>query len=168
MFLTRILRKSSVTLSPVKWRHEPHRSYRTTVQPVKPLIGVLRFCSDGPPKCWNCDYIYKSELFCSKCKVLQNLPQNLNYFEIIGIKKDYNVTNEEIHRKYRELQKMLHPDKFGNKSEASIFVKRKRNTSLVPSSLFIYNIISTIYAYISNLFFTANRKKDKSQRIYHL
>lgn len=61
--------------------------------------------------------MYKSELFCSKCKALQELPQNLNYFDIIGIKKDYNVVNEEIHEKYRNLQNMLHPDRFGNKSE---------------------------------------------------
>lgn len=64
--------------------------------------------------------MYKSELFCSKCKVLQELPQNLNYFDIMGIKKNYNVINEELHKKYIELQKMLHPDKFGNKFEASI------------------------------------------------
>jgi len=65
----------------------------------------------------------KSELFCAKCKVLQELPQNLTYFDIIGIKEDYDVTNEEIQKKYKELQKMLHPDKFGNKSEASIHRK---------------------------------------------
>lgn len=41
----------------------------------------------------------------------------MNYFDIMGIKKNYNVINEELHKKYRELQKMLHPDKFGNKSE---------------------------------------------------
>ncbi|CAL1673417.1 unnamed protein product [Lasius platythorax] len=35
----------------------------------------------------------------------------------MGIRKNYNVANEEVHQKYRELQKMLHPDKFGNKSE---------------------------------------------------
>lgn len=123
MFLTRIIKKSSLALGPIKQQcklHSYHTS-RITVQPTISLIGGLRYHSDNPPKCWNCDYIYKSELFCSKCKVLQELPQNLNYFDIMGIKKDYNVVNEEIHKKYRELQKMLHPDKFGNKSEASIW-----------------------------------------------
>lgn len=96
--------------------HSNCASSKGTVSPIFPA-GVLRFCSDTLPKCWNCDYMYKSELFCSKCKVVQELPQNLNYFEIIGIKRNYNVSNEEIHRKYRELQKMLHPDKFGNRSE---------------------------------------------------
>ncbi|XP_012234386.1 iron-sulfur cluster co-chaperone protein HscB [Linepithema humile] len=119
MFVARIIERSIRTLSPVKQQrklYSYHASSKSTVQPTISL-GALRFCSDSPPKCWNCDYMFKSDLFCSKCKVLQELPQNLNYFDIIGVKKNYNVVNEEIHRKYKELQKMLHPDKFGNKSE---------------------------------------------------
>lgn len=122
MFLARVVRKSAMVASPVKQQcklYSCHASSRTMVHPTLPL-GFLRFCSDSPPKCWNCDYKYKSVLFCSRCKALQELPQNLNYFDIIGIKRDYNVVNEEIHKKYRELQKMLHPDKFGNKSEVSV------------------------------------------------
>lgn len=75
--------------------------------------------------------------------MLQEPPQNLNYFEIIGIKRDYNVANEEIHKKYRELQKMLHPDKFGNKSEASTFHRRKEMPCLLDnffSKLTIYEL----------------------------
>lgn len=124
MFLTRIVKKSSVALRPISQQNKlcSYHTSRNTAQPTISLIGGLRFRSDNPPKCWNCDYIYKSELFCSKCKVLQEMPQNLNYFDIMGIKKDYNIINKEIHKKYRELQKMLHPDKFGNKSEASIWL----------------------------------------------
>ncbi|EFN89606.1 iron-sulfur cluster co-chaperone protein HscB, mitochondrial [Harpegnathos saltator] len=119
MFLTKIIKKSNVVLNPVKQQCKlySYHTSKTIAQSTISLIGGLRFCSDSPPKCWNCDYMYKSELFCSKCKVLQELPQNLSYFDIMGIKKDYNVVNEDIHKKYRELQKMLHPDKFGNKSE---------------------------------------------------
>ncbi|XP_029680160.1 iron-sulfur cluster co-chaperone protein HscB [Formica exsecta] len=119
MFLTRIIKKSMMAVSPVKQQCKLYSYYasRNTIHPATQLSGTLCFCSDSPLKCWNCNYIYKSELFCSKCKVLQELPQNLDYFDIIGIKKNYNVVNEEIHKKYTELQKMLHPDKFGNKSE---------------------------------------------------
>jgi len=123
MFLARVIRKSVVAVSPVKQKckqYSHHASSRTAVHPAILGLPTLRFCSDSPLKCWNCDYKYKSELFCSKCKVLQELPQNLNYFDIMGIKRDYNVVNEEVHEKYRELQKMLHPDKFGNKSEVSV------------------------------------------------
>ncbi|KYN01877.1 PREDICTED: iron-sulfur cluster co-chaperone protein HscB, mitochondrial [Cyphomyrmex costatus] len=127
MFLARVIRKSAVAMSPMKQKcklYSHHAPSKTTIHSTIPL-GSLRFCSDSPPKCWNCDYVYKSKIFCSKCKVLQELPQNLNYFEIMGIKKNYNVIDEEIHRKYRELQKMLHPDKFSNKSEKERQISEK-------------------------------------------
>ncbi|XP_076244931.1 iron-sulfur cluster co-chaperone protein HscB-like protein, mitochondrial [Calliopsis andreniformis] len=85
--------------------------------PSLSLPNVLQYSSNSPLKCWNCNYAYKSELFCSKCKVLQEPPENLTYFDIIGIPKSYDVTVTEIQKKYKELQKLLHPDKFGNKTE---------------------------------------------------
>lgn len=71
-------------------------------------------------KCWNCNYPHTSTLFCSKCKVLQELPEGLSYFNMMGVKEHYNVELQEVHDKYRELQKILHPDKFGNKSKVRI------------------------------------------------
>ncbi|KAI4498701.1 hypothetical protein M0802_006168 [Mischocyttarus mexicanus] len=57
------------------------------------------------------------------------MPENLNYFDILGVKLDYNVNNVEVHDKYRQLQKMLHPDRFGNRME------RERRISESLSSL---------------------------------
>lgn len=80
-------------------------------------LKILKYSSDSPAKCWNCNFLYKSELFCSQCKSLQEMPENLNYFDILGVKLDYNVNDDEVHNKYRQLQKMLHPDRFSNKTE---------------------------------------------------
>lgn len=85
--------------------------------PVSILTNASRYSSDSPLKCWNCNYVYKSELFCSKCKVLQEPPENVTYFDIMGIPKSYDVTVTQIQKKYKELQKLLHPDKFSTKSE---------------------------------------------------
>ncbi|XP_076645545.1 iron-sulfur cluster co-chaperone protein HscB-like protein, mitochondrial [Halictus rubicundus] len=79
--------------------------------------NATQYSSDSSLKCWNCNFIHKFELFCSKCKILQEPPKNVTYFDIIGIPESYDVTITEIQRKYKELQKLLHPDKFGNKSE---------------------------------------------------
>ncbi|KAG7201742.1 hypothetical protein KM043_004464 [Ampulex compressa] len=62
-------------------------------------------------------------------RILQEPPENLNYFDIIGINKSYDVTIKEIHDKYRELQKLLHPDKFSTKTE------REKEISASLSSL---------------------------------
>lgn len=164
MFLARVIRKSAVAVSPVKQQcklYSHHASSRTTVHPTIPL-GSLRFCSDSPPKCWNCDYTYKSELFCSKCKMLQELPQNLNYFDIMGIKREYNVANEEIHKKYRELQKMLHPDKFGNKSEVSIH--KTTLDDLLSEAFLIHDNGNSPFLFKEKFLLTVDRKKGKSQR----
>ena len=82
--------------------------------------GIFLYSSDSPAKCWNCEYPYKSEVFCQKCKTLQVPPENLNYFQILGIKENYDVQANEIKQKYRELQNVLHPDKFSNRSEVKI------------------------------------------------
>ncbi|XP_014216876.1 iron-sulfur cluster co-chaperone protein HscB, mitochondrial [Copidosoma floridanum] len=87
---------------------------------VTPWIAqqeCLSHGSDCPPKCWQCDFPHKSELFCSKCKALQKLPKDLNYFDIIGVKKDFDIVTDEVQKKYRQLQNLLHPDKFGQKSD---------------------------------------------------
>lgn len=75
------------------------------------------YSSESPKKCWQCNFPYKSELFCQKCKTLQEPPESLDYFDILGIKKDYNVEDKDMQRKYRALQNLLHPDRFGNKTE---------------------------------------------------
>ena len=79
----------------------------------------LRYRSDNLSKCWNCKFPFESELFCSKCKSLQEMPEDLTYFDIIGIKKDFHIDKEYLQRKYRQMQSKLHPDKFSNSSEVS-------------------------------------------------
>ncbi|KAF3426998.1 hypothetical protein E2986_08792 [Frieseomelitta varia] len=85
--------------------------------PLQFLINTLQYSNNSPSKCWNCNFVYKSDLFCSKCKVLQEPPENLTYFDIIGISRSYDVKITEIQKKYKELQKLLHPDKYSTKSE---------------------------------------------------
>lgn len=81
------------------------------------LTNVSKYSSDSPRKCWNCNYAYKSDIFCSKCKVLQEPPENLTYFDIMSIPNSYDISPVEIKKKYKDLQKLLHPDKFSTKSE---------------------------------------------------
>ncbi|CAD1476767.1 unnamed protein product, partial [Heterotrigona itama] len=94
-------------------------SYYVNKNCVSPpiLTNISQYSNDSPSKCWNCNFVYKSDLFCSKCKVLQEPPESLTYFDIIGISRSYDVKITEIQKKYKELQKLLHPDKYSTKSE---------------------------------------------------
>ncbi|XP_046833290.1 iron-sulfur cluster co-chaperone protein HscB [Vespa crabro] len=134
MFVSKVIR-NTVNKNNIFYRNLKERRKLYSCSTDKVTINsaissnILQYSSDSPSKCWNCNFAYKSELFCSQCKTLQEMPENLNYFDILGIKLNYNVNNEEIHEKYRQLQKMLHPDKFGNKME------REKQISEALSSL---------------------------------
>lgn len=77
------------------------------------LIRQIRLTS-----CWSCGKDVKnmiSNLFCGNCKALQAPDKANNYFNIIGIKESYDLDENELANKYKDLQKYLHPDKFANR-----------------------------------------------------
>lgn len=115
------IKKYNVLYVNLKQQQQNLHLYYVDKNYISPLIltNVSQYSSDSLSKCWNCNFVYKSDLFCSKCKVLQKPPENLTYFDIIGVPQSYDVKVTEIQKKYKELQKLLHPDKFGTKSEVS-------------------------------------------------
>lgn len=68
--------------------------------------------------CWKCgENLRNIQIFCDKCNSLQQVNTFSNYFEIIGVEYSYNLNLSELSQKYRKLQSVLHPDKFGNKTK---------------------------------------------------
>ncbi|XP_046963934.1 iron-sulfur cluster co-chaperone protein HscB [Vanessa cardui] len=70
--------------------------------------------------CWSCGNnitTMVSNLFCSNCKVLQRPDKSENYFKILGVKETYDLDENELSKKYKELQKYLHPDKYANRNK---------------------------------------------------
>ncbi|XP_022115068.1 iron-sulfur cluster co-chaperone protein HscB [Pieris rapae] len=68
--------------------------------------------------CWSCgkDTTLVSNLFCSNCKSLQK-PDNVdNYFKLMGIDESYDLDEEDLSKKYKQLQRYLHPDKYANRN----------------------------------------------------
>ena len=72
-------------------------------------------------KCWNCDEKLKSyQVHCPSCNTIQELNEELNHFEILGIPNDFAIDTKSLNKTYRSLQWQFHPDKFALKSEVSI------------------------------------------------
>ncbi|XP_059052010.1 iron-sulfur cluster co-chaperone protein HscB [Achroia grisella] len=99
--------------------------------------------------CWSCGKDVKtliSNLFCSNCQVLQEPDVNSNYFNVMGVKETYDLDENELAKKYKDLQKYLHPDKFANKNKQELEVSEKYSslvneaykTLLEPMSRGIY------------------------------
>lgn len=69
--------------------------------------------------CWKCGVTVdlNKVLFCDFCEVIQKPKYDADYFEIFGIKKQFNIDPKELTKKFRLLQMQLHPDRFSQKSE---------------------------------------------------
>lgn len=69
--------------------------------------------------CWSCGKDANklvSNLFCPNCKMLQSPNRDINYFNIMGVQETYDLDENDLAKKFKELQKFLHPDKFANRS----------------------------------------------------
>lgn len=68
-------------------------------------------------KCWKCGIDKKllTELFCEECSVIQGPFDRDNYFRVLDVDESFTVDAHELKTKYRQLQTLLHPDKFSNR-----------------------------------------------------
>ncbi|CAD6221209.1 GSCOCG00005090001-RA-CDS [Cotesia congregata] len=76
---------------------------------------VSLYSSDVPKKCWQCNFPFKSEIFCKKCETVLKPPEEFDYFEILGIERKFDLDMTDVRQKYKQLQNKLHPDKLLNK-----------------------------------------------------
>ena len=66
-------------------------------------------------------------LFCPGCQTLQPPPED--YYALFGLERKLNLSGEELQRRFYDLSRQLHPDRFMRKPE------RERQYSLDASSI---------------------------------
>ncbi|PON42075.1 Co-chaperone Hsc [Parasponia andersonii] len=67
-------------------------------------------------KCWNCNAAAPF-LVCSSCRCIQPVDQSVDYFQIFGLEKKYDIEDQNLDGKYKDWQKKLHPDLVHSKSK---------------------------------------------------
>jgi len=82
--------------------------------------------------CWNCGRATEpnqggAALFCPSCQALQPPPSD--YYELFGIPVRLALSTDDLQKRFYELSRALHPDRFGRKSD------RERQYSLEASSV---------------------------------
>nr|POE83082.1 iron-sulfur cluster co-chaperone protein hscb, mitochondrial [Quercus suber] len=70
-------------------------------------------------RCWSCGKVANGSLFlfCDSCRSVQPLDQSVDYFQIFGLERKYDIGVENLEGKYKDWQKKLHPDLVHSKSE---------------------------------------------------
>jgi len=121
-------------------------------------------------KCWKCGHTSSSSsqvlLFCESntCNVIQkyNTINDIDIYNLFSISKlQYNINIKEIEINYKNIQKLLHPDKFMNNS----IIERDISANLSAIVNQAYQIIMNPYnraEYIYNLKFHIYNNNNSS------
>ncbi|TVU50392.1 hypothetical protein EJB05_01762, partial [Eragrostis curvula] len=67
-------------------------------------------------ECWNCGATGVF-LSCGSCGSVQPVDPAVDYFQIFGLEREYNIKEHSLEGKYKDWQKKLHPDLVHTKSE---------------------------------------------------
>ncbi|KAL9906135.1 iron-sulfur cluster co-chaperone protein HscB-like protein, mitochondrial [Glossina fuscipes fuscipes] len=83
-------------------------------------------------ECWNCKKsldMSTEAMMCGNCHHLQDVDKDINYFNLMNIAQDFSLDAQSLTKRFRQMQSIVHPDKFSNKSS------REQNNSADWSSL---------------------------------
>ncbi|XP_074651123.1 iron-sulfur cluster co-chaperone protein HscB-like [Tubulanus polymorphus] len=83
-------------------------------------------------QCWKCgrhNGAAKKETFFCKCGVIQEVPDDITYFDVMRLERSFVLDTQELISKKRHLQKELHPDRYGQKTDI------EQNLSIQQSTL---------------------------------
>lgn len=93
------------------------------------LRGVLPRLTE-PHACWSCrGPVPAAEPFCPACKAVQP-PGQADHFARLGFSRTFDLDPKLVERRYFELQRKLHPDRFATKSPKERALSQAQATSL--------------------------------------
>ncbi|HJN23299.1 MAG TPA: Fe-S protein assembly co-chaperone HscB [Rhodospirillales bacterium] len=86
--------------------------------------------NSGIVVCWSCKGPVESgALFCPVCEVVQP-PGQIDHFSRLGLEVSFNVNQKILDRRYFDLQRHLHPDRFATKTPRERALSQSQATSL--------------------------------------
>lgn len=79
--------------------------------------------------CWSCEKKVDGQLFCP-CGAIQPVDARADYFSVLGVKRGYGVDVAEMERRYRELSRQIHPDRFARADARARRASMERSVQL--------------------------------------
>ena len=65
-----------------------------------------------PVSCWQCGADRASQLFCPHCEAIQPIPDNADYFQVLGVPRRLVQDAEALQERFYELHRQWHPDRY--------------------------------------------------------
>lgn len=83
-----------------------------------------------PVSCWQCGADRASNLFCPNCAAIQPIPDDADYFQVLGVPQRLVQDAEVLQRRFYELHRQWHPDRYQTGPQAARSASL-RNTAAV-------------------------------------
>lgn len=74
--------------------------------------------SEPQLRCWRCKEPNPPAFFCPHCEAVQSLPSDSNYSKLLGFDGRPAIEQGALQKRYYELSRQLHPDRFQTASPA--------------------------------------------------
>jgi molecular chaperone HscB len=65
-----------------------------------------------PISCWQCGADRSSNLFCPNCAAIQPLPDDADYFQVLGVPRRLEQDAQILQQRFYELHRQWHPDRY--------------------------------------------------------
>jgi molecular chaperone HscB len=62
--------------------------------------------------CWSCQKAAGDGMLCMHCKAIQPIDLKADYFRVFGVPTAFAIDVKELEQRYKEMTKVLHPDRF--------------------------------------------------------
>jgi molecular chaperone HscB len=81
--------------------------------------------------CWSCKLdVAEGTVFCPSCRKIQPVGRNEDYFSLLGLDREYALDPAVLDRRFRELSRQLHPDRFARAEPRERRLSLERATRL--------------------------------------
>ncbi|XP_004400155.1 PREDICTED: iron-sulfur cluster co-chaperone protein HscB, mitochondrial [Odobenus rosmarus divergens] len=99
----------------------------------RPLsCNAASLAGSNSPQCWNCGGpggpMRGHEFFCPQCRALQPPDPTRDYFSLMDCNRAFRVDTAKLHTRYQELQRLVHPDFFSQRSQTEKDFSEKHST----------------------------------------
>lgn len=80
--------------------------------------------------CWSCQRTAGDGVFCLHCKAVQPIDPAADFFRIFGIPTAFDLDVEDLEKRYKELTRLLHPDRYARSDPQARRASLERSVQL--------------------------------------
>lgn len=81
--------------------------------------------------CWSCKSdVAEGAVFCPACRKIQPVGRNEDHFSLLELEREYALDMADLERRFRDLSRHLHPDRFARAEPRERRLSLERSTRL--------------------------------------